>query len=165
VGATSVFVSHSVLVLLPIGLICVTCGIIGTYLLKFRNMNAEDGSGSLFRGRRSTSRSEPEAAQRAERFIPYEAVPNPAVPSEEGMVAPVQTPPTFITTRRSGATQSTAPTILGFGVLDKITCTFYSDGTIEANLARGKVKFGSMDELRSELDKLRLQATHNGIPN
>jgi hypothetical protein len=37
------------------------------------------------------------------------------------------------------------------GVIDGMAYTLYTDGSIEAELARGTVKFSSIDELRAYL--------------
>ena len=49
-----------------------------------------------------------------------------------------------------------APTpvsILKSGVVDGMAYTLYTDGSIEAELAQGVVRFGSIEELRNHLEK------------
>lgn len=44
-------------------------------------------------------------------------------------------------------------TILKSGVVDGMAYTLYTDGSIEAELAQGVVRFGSIEELRNHLEK------------
>ena len=46
-----------------------------------------------------------------------------------------------------------APAILKSGVIDGMPYTLYADGSIEAELPQGTVKFSSVDALRSHLEK------------
>lgn len=43
--------------------------------------------------------------------------------------------------------------ILKSGVVDGMAYTLYTDGSIEAELAQGVVRFGSIEELRNHLEK------------
>jgi len=45
------------------------------------------------------------------------------------------------------------PAILKSGVIDGMPYTLYADGSIEAQLAQGMVKFASVDALRAHLEK------------
>jgi hypothetical protein len=45
------------------------------------------------------------------------------------------------------------PTILKSGVIDGMPYTLYADGSIEAQLPQGMVKFASVDALRTHLEK------------
>jgi hypothetical protein len=45
------------------------------------------------------------------------------------------------------------PTILKSGVIDGMPYTLYADGSIEAQLPQGTVKFASVDALRAHLEK------------
>jgi hypothetical protein len=45
------------------------------------------------------------------------------------------------------------PTILKSGVIDGMPYTLYADGSIEAELPQGTVKFASVDALRAHLEK------------
>ncbi len=45
------------------------------------------------------------------------------------------------------------PTILKSGVIDGMPYTLYADGSIEAQLPHGMVKFASVDALRAHLEK------------
>jgi hypothetical protein len=47
--------------------------------------------------------------------------------------------------------EPTGPTIFKSGVIDGMAYTLYTDGSIEAELAHGTVKFASIDELRAYL--------------
>jgi hypothetical protein len=45
------------------------------------------------------------------------------------------------------------PAILKSGVIDGMPYTLYADGSIEAQLPQGMVKFASVDALRAHLEK------------
>ena len=51
------------------------------------------------------------------------------------------------------ASSDRAPAILKSGVIDGMPYTLYADGSIEAELPQGTVKFSSVDALRSHLEK------------
>jgi hypothetical protein len=51
------------------------------------------------------------------------------------------------------ATERGPATILKSGVVDGMAYTLYTDGSIEAELAQGVVRFGSIEELRNHLEK------------
>jgi len=44
-------------------------------------------------------------------------------------------------------------TVLKSGVVDGMAYSLYSDGSIEAELPEGTMRFGSIDELRTHLDQ------------
>jgi hypothetical protein len=46
-----------------------------------------------------------------------------------------------------------AVTVLKSGVVDGMAYSLYSDGSIEAELPEGTMRFGSIDELRTHLDQ------------
>lgn len=71
----------------------------------------------------------------------------PAAPRHEPTLeAPVEaTPPV--------AARPEAVTVLKSGVVDGMAYTLYTDGSIEAELAQGVVRFGSIEELRNHLEK------------
>jgi hypothetical protein len=47
--------------------------------------------------------------------------------------------------------------ILKSGVIDGMAYTLYTDGSIEAELPQGTMRFGSIDELRAHLEKTERQ--------
>ena len=47
----------------------------------------------------------------------------------------------------------TGPTVLKSGVVDGMSYSLYSDGSIEAQMPEGMMRFASIDELRSHLDQ------------
>lgn len=51
------------------------------------------------------------------------------------------------------STRPEAVTVLKSGVVDGMAYTLYTDGSIEAELAQGVVRFGSIEELRNHLEK------------
>jgi hypothetical protein len=48
--------------------------------------------------------------------------------------------------------QSRKPAILKSGVVDGMAYTLYADGSIEAKLPHGTVRFGSIAELRAHIE-------------
>jgi hypothetical protein len=54
-------------------------------------------------------------------------------------------------TEQDDGTVSSSPAILKSGVISGMAYTLYADGSIEAELRRGTVRFGSIDELRTYL--------------
>ena len=82
---------------------------------------------ALRRTRTPSTFAEPNAAAPA----PAPERPAPTVPSEEP--APV--------------------TVLKSGVVDGMAYSLYSDGSIEAQMPEGMMRFASIDELRSHLDQ------------
>jgi hypothetical protein len=50
-------------------------------------------------------------------------------------------------------TEPVAVSILKSGVVDGMAYTLYTDGSIEAELAQGVVRFASIEELRNHLEK------------
>jgi hypothetical protein len=83
-----------------------------------------------------------------ERRAVFETIPEPAaaapVPEDSGpepmdqAYEPAEPPP--------------RPAILKSGVIDGMAYTLYADGSIEAELAAGTVRFASINELRAHLD-------------
>lgn len=68
----------------------------------------------------------------------------------EHPTAPRVAPPREETPEREGG----APvSILKSGIVDGMAYTLYTDGSIEAELAQGVVRFGSIEELRNHLEK------------
>ncbi|MGC2779045.1 MAG: DUF308 domain-containing protein, partial [Bradyrhizobium sp.] len=49
--------------------------------------------------------------------------------------------------------EATPVSILKSGVIDGMAYTLYTDGSIEAQLAQGTVRFASIDELRIHLEQ------------
>jgi hypothetical protein len=120
----------------------------------------------------STSRKERE---RAEAPAPAKAGEPPAT-FEEAWPQPERARPTEAPIRRSGRTASTVAegnagpaadrpppavrnedppgvTMLKSGVVDGMAYSLYSDGSIEAQMPEGMMRFGSIDELRTYLDQ------------
>lgn len=53
---------------------------------------------------------------------------------------------------RSEVEELRLPAILKSGVVDGMAYTLYADGSIEAQLPQGTVRFGSIAELRSHIE-------------
>jgi hypothetical protein len=125
----------------------------------------------------ATSRKERERQGRSPAMSPPDLVPPPvadvdeaqypssdngwAKPSRPSDVPPFRRPgrPLFVeqnvgiaTTSARNPDQQTV-TILKSGVVDGMAYSLYSDGSIEAELPEGTMRFGSIDELRAHLDQ------------
>ena len=70
----------------------------------------------------------------------------PAAPRREPMVEPAPEAP-------AEAPRPEPVSVLKSGVVDGMAYTLYTDGSIEAELAQGVVRFGSIEELRNHLEK------------
>jgi len=70
---------------------------------------------------------------------------------------PARSPPTFsetAATRQPPPAESQPPvTVLKSGVVDGMAYSLYSDGSIEAQMPEGMMRFASIDELRAHLDQ------------
>jgi hypothetical protein len=85
-----------------------------------------------------------EAYARAPAPVPINARIEPVVAVEkQEEVAP---------TAQSAASELRPVSILKSGVIDGMAYTLYTDGAIEAHLAQGTMRFGSIDELREHLE-------------
>jgi hypothetical protein len=69
-----------------------------------------------------------------------------AAPRREPVVEPAQEAP-------AEAPRPEPVSVLKSGVVDGMAYTLYTDGSIEAELAQGVVRFGSIEELRNHLEK------------
>jgi hypothetical protein len=56
-------------------------------------------------------------------------------------------------TATGAACESPAPSVLKAGVIDGMAYTLYTDGTIDAQLSEGAMRFSSIDALRDHLEK------------
>jgi hypothetical protein len=66
--------------------------------------------------------------------------------------APIDRPSLSDTPFASAPDESRPPAILKSGVVDGMAYTLYADGSIEAQLPQGTVRFGSIAELRSHIE-------------
>jgi hypothetical protein len=80
---------------------------------------------------------------------PEEKVPEP-LPASEAL--PVEPPPPE-PEKPTPAPEKPRAAILKSGVVDGMGYTLYVDGSIEAELPQGTVRFGSIHELRAHLEK------------
>ena len=62
-------------------------------------------------------------------------------------------PSSFSSGALAGAEDRPQVTILKSGVVDGMAYSLYSDGSIEAQLPEGMMRFGSISELRAHLDQ------------
>ena len=73
-----------------------------------------------------------------------------------GTAAPERQPPAPRSEEPPPAPRSDEPppvTVLKSGVVDGMAYSLYSDGSIEAQMPEGMMRFASIDELRSHLDQ------------
>ena len=91
------------------------------------------------------SRSEPDpfAARPSD---PFARIPEPPAPQRNGSALREAI-------MREQEHVSAPVTILKSGIVDGMAYTLYTDGSIEAELAQGVVRFGSIEELRNHLEK------------
>ena len=96
----------------------------------------------------------PEAPRRqASADNPFEgAFDEPAAPPERP-AAPSRREPTLGPAAAPEPARGEPVSVLKSGVVDGMAYTLYTDGSIEAELAQGVVRFGSIEELRNHLEK------------
>ncbi|HKY86414.1 MAG TPA: DUF308 domain-containing protein [Pseudorhodoplanes sp.] len=92
------------------------------------------------------------ADRRAERIEPQQDLPPepatpPLAPRLNGDATHREPPPA------RPAAENVPVSVLKSGVVDGMAYTLYTDGSIEAELAQGVVRFGSIEELRNHLEK------------
>jgi hypothetical protein len=98
---------------------------------------------------RSDARPEPKAdVQEPKRDFRAEPEPRPELRFEPPMPREPMTPP---------PAEQRPIAILKSGVIDGMAYTLYTDGSIEAELPQGTMRFGSIDELRTHLEKTERQ--------
>lgn len=110
----------------------------------------------LFRSQRAAESETPEVA--AERERADTSWPQPAARPPEGLWKRRRRetpPPTEPMLDLASETAAEAPraTVLKSGVVDGMAYTLYSDGSIEAQLSEGTVRFASIEALRTHLDQ------------
>lgn len=79
--------------------------------------------------------------------------PPPRAPSEPVAAPPAPPPPPAPEPARPAPAEQTAVTVLKSGVVDGMAYSLYSDGSIEAQMPEGMMRFASIDELRAHLDQ------------
>jgi hypothetical protein len=92
--------------------------------------------------------SEPKLEKRE----PALEMPLPPIPARPREMRPAANERRMPEIMRKPATER-GPTILKSGVIDGMPYTLYADGSIEAQLPQGTVKFASVDALRAHLEK------------
>jgi hypothetical protein len=117
----------------------------------------KSGLDFLFRSRSAAKRTENfETVWPAEtRAAPKAGKPAPQPPAPPPAAAPVSPPPPLAAapaTAPSTDTEAQPVAILKSGVVDGMAYTLYADGSIEATLPQGTVRFGSIAELRSHIE-------------
>jgi hypothetical protein len=97
----------------------------------------------------------PEAPRRsAPADNPFEGAfdePTASPPAPERPAAPARREPTLGPPPEPARAEPVS--VLKSGVVDGMAYTLYTDGSIEAELAQGVVRFGSIEELRNHLEK------------
>lgn len=101
------------------------------------------------RGGAAPAPSEPKVETKREPLPDMPIPPIPARPRDVRTVTEKRTPEIL----RKPAVAERGPTILKSGVIDGMPYTLYADGSIEAQLPQGMVKFASVDALRAHLEK------------
>jgi hypothetical protein len=82
---------------------------------------------------------------------PAAPAPLPAIPP---LVAPPSAPPPVMPSAAPPVrAEPRAPSILKSGVIDEMAYTLFTDGSIEAQMPDGTMRFASIDELRQHLEK------------
>jgi hypothetical protein len=100
------------------------------------------------RGTAPPDQSEPKVEIKREPAIDMPLPPVPARPRETRPATERRMPEM---PRKPAAERG--PAILKSGVIDGMPYTLYADGSIEAQLPQGMVKFASVDALRAHLEK------------
>jgi hypothetical protein len=95
-----------------------------------------------------------DAWPKPERMRPTEATPprRPPPRTPSTFAEPVA-PPAPPAAEREPPPEPPAVTVLKSGVVDGMAYSLYSDGSIEAQMPEGMMRFASIDELRSHLDQ------------
>jgi hypothetical protein len=98
------------------------------------------------------AKPEPETAPAPEKREPALDMPLPPIPARprEPRPAADRRMPEIL---RKPVAAERGPTILKSGVIDGMPYTLYADGSIEAQLPQGMMKFASVDALRAHLEK------------
>jgi hypothetical protein len=94
--------------------------------------------------------SSPTPASEAAKREPGFGMPLPPIPARPREHKPADRRPPGPASKVSA---ERGPAILKSGVIDGMPYTLYADGSIEAELPQGTVKFASVDALRSHLEK------------
>lgn len=86
---------------------------------------------------------------------PLPAIPTPVQPSAASAPEPEETsqPPVEAAQTIAGTAASESVSVLKSGVVDGMAYTLYSDGSIEAQLPQGVLRFGSITELRNHIEQ------------
>jgi hypothetical protein len=85
---------------------------------------------------------------------PERTRPGEAVPPRRSPRTPPTAPSTFSDSGAAGRNEDQPQvTVLKSGVVDGMAYSLYSDGSIEAQMPEGMMRFASIDELRSHLDQ------------
>ncbi len=97
-----------------------------------------------------------DAWPKPERMRPTEVAPPRRVPPRSPVAepaAPTATPAAAPEPRSAPPAEQPAVTVLKSGVVDGMAYSLYSDGSIEAQMPEGMMRFASIDELRAHLDQ------------
>jgi hypothetical protein len=91
--------------------------------------------------------------------VPTEAAPPPAPvearggePAPQVHSAPVAFPQPAANEQSPSAEMAAPISVLKSGVVEGMAYTLYSDGSIEAQLPQGRLRFGSITELRNHIE-------------
>lgn len=81
-----------------------------------------------------------------------DAWPQPEKSRPDAQRRPPRPPPSFEAAAPRSANEPVPVTVLKSGVVDGMAYSLYSDGSIEAQMPEGMMRFASIDELREHLD-------------
>jgi hypothetical protein len=100
--------------------------------------------------------SGPERVTNLDAFWPKRRRPGQAIPAaavESAMPAPTAEPTPVVALQAAAPEVARPVSILKSGVVDGMAYTLYSDGSIEAQLPQGTLRFGSITELRNHIEQ------------
>src|SRR5262249_32267639 len=96
--------------------------------------------------------SEVPPPRRSNRLAPTSA-PTSAPAESTAAATPERPVPPPAPSEQTPAVQGPAVTVLKSGVVDGMAYSLYSDGSIEAQMPEGMMRFASIDELRAHLEQ------------
>jgi hypothetical protein len=107
----------------------------------------------LFRSKPAARQAEPEPFDALWPKRPRDVAPTPAAGVAPSPLPPgAAEPPSAQERREPVSDEAPSVAILKSGVVDGMAYTLYADGSIEAQLPQGTVRFGSIAELRAHID-------------
>jgi hypothetical protein len=112
---------------------------------------------AVARAPRPEPRAEPRVELRAEPKVDMRPEPKHEPPMPRDRIEPAAAPARARSEPAPPAAEMRPIAILKSGVIDGMAYTLYTDGSIEAELPQGTMRFGSIDELRTHLENAERQ--------